>query len=63
MLVLGRKTGEEILITCPNGDEIRLTVVDIDRAKMRLGIDAPRSYTIMRTEIVEGFHDNPPPRG
>ena len=37
MLVLSRKLGEKIFI----GDNICITVVDIDRGKIRLGIEAP----------------------
>ena len=37
MLVLSRKLGEKIYI----GDNICITVVDIDRGKIRLGIEAP----------------------
>jgi len=39
MLVLSRKLGEKICI----GENISITVVDIDRGKIRLGIDAPRT--------------------
>ncbi|MBI3618892.1 carbon storage regulator, partial [Candidatus Peregrinibacteria bacterium] len=38
MLVLTRKRGEKIRI----GEDIILTVVEIDRGKIRLGIEAPR---------------------
>ena len=38
MLVLSRKLGEKIYI----GENICITVVDIDRGKIRLGIEAPR---------------------
>ena len=48
MLVLSRKLGEKIFI----GDNICITVVDIDRGKIRLGIEAPSDLTILRGEIV-----------
>ena len=48
MLVLSRKLGEKILI----GDNISITVVDIDRGKIRLGIEAPRDIPIFRQELV-----------
>lgn len=48
MLVLGRKLGEKILI----GDSITITVVDIDRGKVRLGIEAPRDTPILREELL-----------
>jgi carbon storage regulator len=48
MLVLSRKLGEKIVI----GDKICITVVDIDRGKIRLGIDAPRDVPIARQELL-----------
>ena len=46
MLVLSRKLGEKIYI----GDNICITVVDIDRGKIRLGIEAPRDVAIYRDD-------------
>jgi carbon storage regulator len=34
------------------GDNIVLTVVDIDRGKIRLGIEAPRDVGIFREELL-----------
>ena len=48
MLVLSRKLGEKIFI----GDNICITVVDIDRGKIRLGIEAPRDVKIYRQELL-----------
>lgn len=48
MLVLSRKLGEKICI----GENIFITVVDIDRGKIRLGIDAPRDIPIFREELL-----------
>lgn len=48
MLVLSRKLGEKVFI----GDSICLTVVDIDRGKIRLGIEAPRDVSISRQELL-----------
>ena len=36
------------------GENICITVVDIDRGKIRLGIEAPRDVPIYRQEILEG---------
>lgn len=47
MLVLSRKLGEKIYI----GEEICITVVDIDRGKIRLGIEAPRDVPVYREEL------------
>lgn len=46
--MLSRKLGEKILI----GDNITITVVDIDRGKIRLGIDAPRDVPVYRQELL-----------
>lgn len=48
MLVLSRKLGEKIYI----GDNICVTVVDIDRGRVRLGIEAPRDVPIYRQELL-----------
>ena len=48
MLVLSRKLGEKIHI----GDHICITIVDIDRGKIRLGIEAPRDIPIFRQELL-----------
>src|SRR3954451_20784628 len=48
MLVLSRKLGEKIYIN----DNICITIVDIDRGKIRLGIEAPRNVPIFRQELL-----------
>ena len=47
MLVLTRKVGDKIWI----GDEICVTVVQVERGKVRIGIEAPRSVAIRRAEL------------
>lgn len=47
MLVLTRKKHERLLI----GDDIVLTIVEIKRGSVRLGVEAPRDVRIMRQEI------------
>jgi carbon storage regulator len=49
MLVLTRRTGEEIVI----GDGIRITVVGIRGDRVRLGITAPESVSVDRAEVWE----------
>lgn len=49
MLVLTRKIGERIYI----GDDIVVTVERIERGKVRLGINAPKSVKINRGELVD----------
>lgn len=48
MLVMTREVGEKIFI----GDDICITVVLIDRTKVRVGVEAPRSVPIYRQELI-----------
>ncbi len=56
MLVLSRKLGEKIYIN----DNICITVVDIDRGKIRLGIEAPRDVPIFRKELLASENNETP---
>lgn len=47
MLILGRHTGEEIVI----GRDIRITVVSIHGDTVRLGIDADKAMPVHRREV------------
>ena len=47
MLVLSRKTGEKICI----GDNITITVTQAAGNRIKLGIEAPKSVSIVRGEI------------
>ncbi len=47
MLVLSRKVGERILI----GDDIQITVVRVSQNTVRIGVEAPRNYQIVREEL------------
>ena len=47
MLALSRKLGETIVI----GDDVEITVLDIQKDQIKLGISAPRSISIHRKEI------------
>ncbi|MCK5507556.1 MAG: carbon storage regulator CsrA [Desulfobacterales bacterium] len=49
MLVLTRKIGERINI----GDDIVISVLEINRGSVRIGIDAPRQISILRHEVYE----------
>lgn len=49
MLVLARRLNEKIKI----GDDIEITVVEVSGDIVRLGINAPRSVKILRSEVYE----------
>lgn len=52
MLVLSRKKDETIVLKTPNNEDIKITVVKIDnKNKVRLGIDAPKEITVIRSEL------------
>ena len=52
MLVITRKKGESVHI----GNEIVVTICDIDRGKVRVGIEAPKTILIMRKELLDADH-------
>jgi carbon storage regulator len=47
MLQLTRRVGEEIVI----GGIIKITICEINRGQVRVGIDAPRDIPIHRMEV------------
>ncbi|WP_102510160.1 carbon storage regulator CsrA [Sanguibacter massiliensis] len=47
MLVLSRKVGESVLI----GDDIVVTIVEARGDAVRIGIEAPRSMRVHRSEV------------
>ncbi|MCX7914395.1 MAG: carbon storage regulator CsrA [Thermodesulfovibrionales bacterium] len=49
MLVLTRKISESIKI----GDNITITIIDINSNQVKLGIDAPQAMKIYRQELYE----------
>jgi carbon storage regulator len=51
MLILSRSPGDAIIID----GGIRIVVVACDRKGVRLGIEAPPSVTILRSEIVDAI--------
>jgi carbon storage regulator len=57
MLVLSCKIGETIHV----GDGITITVVDIDRNKVRLGISCAKELPVYRGELKPWFQKLPPP--
>ena len=49
MLVLTRKVDESIVI----GDNIVVKVIAVENGVVKLGIDAPKEISIMRSELLE----------
>ncbi|GAC1313693.1 MAG: hypothetical protein NVSMB2_02040 [Chloroflexota bacterium] len=49
MLVLTRKPEQSLLL----GDDVVITVLAIDGDRVKIGIDAPRSLSILRQEVHE----------
>lgn len=47
MLILNRKAGESIII----GEDIEITILEIEDGRIKIGIDAPRDINILRKEI------------
>lgn len=54
MLVLSRKKDETIILKGPDMSDIKITVVRIDnRNKVRIGIEADKEVTVLRSELNE----------
>ena len=53
MLVLGRNANEVVVIELPNGETVRVTVVDVVGKKVRVGFEASSDIKIHREEIYE----------
>ncbi len=56
MLVLSRKKNESIVVD----DEIVITVLEIRGDKVRLGIEAPKSVPIHRSEVYAAIQSQQP---
>ena len=54
MLILQRKAGESLLI----GDEIEVSVLSVDSGRVRLAIEAPKSVSILRSELTTAAEVN-----
>jgi carbon storage regulator CsrA len=61
MLVLSRKKDETIILKSPNMEDIKITIVRIDnRNKVRIGIEADKEITVLRSELAnETVKNNP----
>jgi carbon storage regulator len=49
MLVLSRKCEQSLLL----GDDIVVTILGIDGDRVKLGIEAPRSVSVLRQEVYQ----------
>ena len=54
MLVLARKLDESIVL----GDDITVKIISIDKGVVKLGIDAPRDISIIRSELLEDVKES-----
>lgn len=56
MLVLSRKKDETIYLKTEGRPDIKITVVKIDNLnKVRIGIDAEKDVTVLRSELITNF--------
>ena len=53
MLVLSRKSGERVLV----GEDVEVTVLEIEGDRVKLGFSAPRYVPICRAEIHQELAD------
>lgn len=51
MLNLTRRPHESVIVTCPDGTQIEITVLRVDGASVKFGITAPKSFTVDRFEV------------
>jgi len=51
MLVLSRREGEAIVLQHDNGDEILITLCAVGSRVVKVGVEAPQSYKILRSEL------------
>lgn len=48
MLILSRKVGQAIIIM----NDIKITILGLDRDRVKIGIDAPKDIVILRDELL-----------
>ena len=54
MLVLARKLDESIVV----GDDVVVKVISIEKGVVKLGIEAPSSISIVRSELLEDVKES-----
>ncbi len=53
MLILSRKLGESVLL----GEDVSITVLEVTKGVVKLGIDAPKEIRILRGELSEAVKE------
>lgn len=53
MLVLTRKEGDFVTVEIPGQKPIRVTLVSVKGKQVRVGIEAPQEYRILRDNAVK----------
>jgi carbon storage regulator len=56
MLVLSRKRDEGLIIKTGEGD-VRIVVLEAEKGRVRIGIQAPRGLTVVREELLREIED------
>ncbi len=54
MLILTRKQGESVII----GDNIKVTILQVQGSNIRVGIEAPQEISVHREEIFERIQES-----
>ncbi len=54
MLVLSRKLGESIAI----GEDIEIKVISIEKGVVKLGVEAPKRVSIVRSELLQDIKES-----
>lgn len=54
MLVITRKAGEGLVIS----DDIKITVTDVGKDRVKIGIDAPKEIRVVREELYDTEKQN-----
>jgi carbon storage regulator len=54
MLILTRKEGEKVFI----GSDIKINIISVSENQVKIGIEAPANYKILREELYEKIKQN-----